>query len=126
MTDPAASAPRFTVYLHAELERELCSTAIFPECDLEKLYGELPQLHPVEAKSRQRKHRLPKRPRVFRGHFDCSNSGFTYLQIGNRLHIVEFWLDRRLLRKRGRPPMDVVIGKLPKSLGRHGKERSMP
>lgn len=115
MTDPIAAVSRFTVYIHAELEQQLRTTAIFPELDLENLYQELPKLHPVEPKPRQRKHRLPKRPPVFRGHFDCSNSGFTYLQIGNGLHVVEFWFDGRLLRKRGRPPVDVVIGRVPTS-----------
>lgn len=115
MTEPSPSAPPFDVYIHAELEQQLRSTAIFPEYDLENLCRELPYLHPSKPKPRQRKHRLPKRPRAFRGHFDCSNSGFTYLQIGNRLHIVEFWIDGRLLRKRGRPPVDVVIGIPPMS-----------
>lgn len=112
MTNTSTPSPRFTVYLHARLEEQLRDLALFPDFDVECLLDELPKLHPVDPEPRLRKDRLPRRPRVFRGNFYGSNSGFTYLQIGDRLHIVEFWFDGKLIPFRGVPAkMDVELGK---------------
>lgn len=123
MTKSSTPIPRFTVYLHPKLEEQFRDLAFFPESELEHLYHDLPRLHPTEPEPRLRKNRLPRRPRVFRGNFYSSNSGFTYLQIGDRLHIVEFWLDSKLIPFKGVPArMDVEIGKPP--VKRRARRRS--
>jgi hypothetical protein len=111
MTNDTDTIPRFTVYMHPLLERELDRKySLINEMNREALYDELPRQHPIEPDRRLRR-RLSKQTRVFRGWFHMSNSGFTYVQAGDRLHVVEFWFDGNLLDKRRRPAVDVVIGR---------------
>ena len=102
------SNTKFTVLMHPTLVDELDEG--FSPMDglvaIDEMFGELPQLHQALAPKR-----LSKRPRrtlkVYRGCYDWYSSlGFSYVQIGTTLHVLELWYDNNPNLDK----MDVILG----------------
>jgi hypothetical protein len=100
------SDTRFTVLMHRTLVDELDEG--FSPMDglvaIDQMFGELPLLHPSVAAKRPGK-RAGRRLKLYRGNFDWYNSlGFSYVQIGTTLHVLELWYDENPRE------VDVVLG----------------
>src|SRR5262249_52880126 len=85
----------FTVMMHPTLVDELDEG--FSPMDglvaIDQMFGELPLLHQALAHKRLRKRRH-RRLTVYRGCYDWYKSlGFSYVQIGTTLHVLELWYD---------------------------------
>ena len=85
----------FTVMMHPELVDELDEG--FSPMDglvaIDEMFSELPLLHVGLAPKRLRK-RSARKLKVHRGCFDWYKSlGFSYVQIGTTLHVLELWYD---------------------------------
>ena len=115
MTQSPTTAPKapakgqsFTVMMHPTLVDELDEG--FSPMDglvaIDEMYCELPLLHSRLAAKRPRK-QTARKLRVYRGRYHWYNSlGFSYVQIGTTLHVLELWYD-------GNPHLshvDVVLG----------------
>jgi hypothetical protein len=98
----------FTVVMHPTLVDELDEG--FSPMDgilaIDEMFGELPLLHAGLAPKRLRK-RTARKLRVYRGCYDWYNSlGFSYIQIGTTLHVLELWYDE----SPNLSQVDVVLG----------------
>ena len=98
----------FTVVMHPTLVDELDEG--FSPMDgilaIDEMFGELPLLHAGLAPKRLRK-RTARKLRVYRGCYDWYKSlGFSYVQIGTALHVLELWYDE----SPNLSQVDVVLG----------------
>ena len=98
----------FTVMMHPTLVDELDEG--FSPMDgilaIDEMFGELPLLHAGLAPKRLRK-RTARKLRVYRGCYDWYKSlGFSYVQIGTTLHVLELWFDANPDLSQ----MDIVLG----------------
>jgi hypothetical protein len=98
----------FTVSMHPTLVDELDEG--FSPMDglvaVGEMFGELPLLHRAFAPKRLRK-RAGRTLRVYRGCYDWYQSlGFSYVQIGTTLHVLELWYDDNP----NVAAMDVILG----------------
>jgi hypothetical protein len=109
-TAPKATAKSqpFTVMMHPTLVDELDEG--FSPMDglvaIDQMFSELPLLHAGSASKRLRK-KTARKLRVYRGCYDWyKNLGFSYIQIGTTLHVLELWYDEspNLIQ------LDVVLG----------------
>jgi hypothetical protein len=88
-----ASGQSFTVMMHTTLVDELDYG--FSPLDgiaaIDEMFSELPLLHRALAPARPRK-RAGRKLKVYRGCYDWYQSlGFSYVQIGMTLHVLELW-----------------------------------
>ncbi len=97
LSNPASchSGKTFTVSMHPDLVDELDEG--FSPMDgavaIDQIFNELPLLHRALAPKRLRK-RAGRKLKVYRGCYDWYNSlGFSYVQIGTTLHVLELWFD---------------------------------
>ena len=99
---------KFDVLMHPTLVDELDEG--FSPMDglvaIDEMFSELPLLHRVLAPKRPRK-RAGRRLKVYRGCYDWYTSlGFTYVQIGTTLHVLELWYEQNPDRSK----VDVILG----------------
>jgi hypothetical protein len=102
------SDTKFTVLMHPSLVDQLDEG--FSPMDglvaIDQMFGELPLLHQALAPKRLRK-RAGRRLRVYRGCYDWYSSlGFSYVQIGTTLHVLDLWYAENLTRGK----VDVILG----------------
>lgn len=105
---PTTSDRTFTVLMHRDLVDELDER--FSPLDgilaIDEIFGELPLLHRTLAPMRLRR-RAGRKLKVYRGCYDWYKSlGFSYVQIGTTLHVLELWY-------REHPDlceMDIILG----------------
>jgi hypothetical protein len=102
------SDTQFTVSMHPTLVDELDEG--FSPMDgivaIDEMFTELPMLHRPLAPKRFRK-RAGRKLKVYLGCYDWyKNLGFSYVQIGTTLHVLELWYDTdpKLAS------MDVILG----------------
>src|SRR6516225_6686508 len=86
----------FTFMMHPTLVDELDEG--FSPMDgivaIDEMFSELPLLHRASAPRRLRK-RAARTLKVYRGCYDWYKSlGFSYVQIGTTLHVLELWYDQ--------------------------------
>jgi hypothetical protein len=98
----------FTVMMHPTLVDELDEG--FSPMDglvaIDQMFSELPLLHAGVAPKRLCKRTAPKL-KVYRGCYDWYKSlGFSYVQIGTTLHVLELWYDE--IPNLGQ--VDVILG----------------
>ena len=98
----------FTVMMHPTLVDELDEG--FSPMDgivaIDQMFSELPLLHEGVAPKRLRK-RATRKLKVYRGCYDWYKSlGFSYVQIGTTLHVLELWDDENPNLSQ----VDVVLG----------------
>ena len=73
---------------------------------IDEMFSELPLLHQALAPKRSRK-RAGRWLKVYRGCYDWYTSlGFSYVQIGITLHVLDLWFDENLNRNE----VDVTLG----------------
>ena len=101
-------ATKFTVSMHRKLVDELDEG--FSPLDgviaIDEMFGELPLLHQALAPKRLRR-RAGRWLKVYRGCYDWYSSlGFSYVQIGTTLHVLELWYAENPTRLK----MDVILG----------------
>ena len=99
-----------TVKMHHDLVEQL--DQCFSPADgieaIDQVFIDLPIAHqalPARRGGRGRGRTLPR----YRGRFGWFDLGFTYVQIGIELHVVELWHDDRWNKPRRRE-VDVVLG----------------
>ncbi len=85
------STTPFKVYMHRELVDELDYG--FSPMDgiqaINDIFVGLPLVHPSPAR---KQHRTPKKLRVYTGRFKWyPELAFTYIQLGDQLHVLELW-----------------------------------
>jgi hypothetical protein len=102
------SDTKFTVSMHPTLVDELDEP--FSPMDglvaIDEIFSELPLLHARLGPNRLRK-RVPRKLKVYRGcYYWYSNLGFSYVQIGTTLHVLDLWYDENL----NLTEMDVILG----------------
>jgi hypothetical protein len=102
------SDTKFTVSMRSKLVDELDEG--FSPMDglvaIEEMFSELPLLHEALAPKRLCK-RAGRRLKVYRGTYYWYGSlGFSYVQIGSTLHVLELWYDDNLKREE----VDVILG----------------
>ncbi len=90
---PTTSGTAFTVSMHRQLVDDLDEG--FSPLDgvvaIDEMFSELPLLHRALAPLRLRK-RAGRKLKVYRGCYDWYKSlGFSYVQIGTTLHVLELW-----------------------------------
>ena len=109
-TAPKATAKSqsFTVMMHPTLVDELDEG--FSPMDgivaIDEMFSELPLLHAGVAPKRLRK-RTTRKLKVYRGCYDWYKSlGFSYVQIGTTLYVLELWYDENPNLSQ----VDVVLG----------------
>ncbi len=78
---------------------------------INQIYLELPQLHPAAASELGRK-RPSRTLKVYRGRYDWFDLGFSYVQLGRELHVLELWNDTDW-NDPHRLEVDVVLGRGP-------------
>ncbi len=104
------SDTEFTVFMHPKLVDELDET--FSPIDgiiaIDQMFLELPRLHLGTLPKRPRS-RVGRNLKIFRGCYHWYDLGFSYIQIGNALHVVELWHDYDS-GKPNRTDIDVVLG----------------
>ncbi len=104
------SDTKFTVFMHHDLVNKLDET--FSPVDgivaIDQMFIELPRLHLGTLPKRPR-NRVGRNLKVFRGNYHWFDLGFSYVQVGNALHVVELWRDYDW-RKPNRTDIDVVLG----------------
>jgi hypothetical protein len=98
----------FTVSMHPDLVDELDEG--FSPMDgivsIDEMFNELPLLHRALAPTRLRK-RAGRKLQVYRGCYHWYRSlGFSYVQIGMTLHVLELWYNEN----RNLDDMDVILG----------------
>lgn len=98
----------FTVSMHPNLVDELDDG--FSPMDglvsIDEMFNELPLLHRALAPSRRRK-RAGRKLKVYRGCYDWyQNLGFSYVQIGTTLHVLELWYDDNPKANK----VDIILG----------------
>lgn len=103
----AMSKP-FTVMMHPTLVDDLDEG--FSPMDglvaIDEMFSELPLLHAGLAPKRLRK-RATRKLKVYQGCYDWYNSlGFSYVQIGTTLHVLDLWYDEDI----NLSEMDVILG----------------
>ncbi len=86
---------QYTVYMHPDLVDELDEG--FSPTDglvaINDLFTGLPLQH-RSNESKRKRWRAPKRLRVYRGRFTWYRKlGFSYVEIGTQLHVIELWFD---------------------------------
>jgi hypothetical protein len=100
----------FIVHIHFQLAARLNDefSVIHGEPALRELRDQLPKLHPTRSRKADVR---PRRRfiRVYYGRFNWQNTGFSYIQVGNTLAIIDLWLDREFIAKRRRKHIDCVI-----------------
>lgn len=86
------SMDAFTVKIHFDLENELdeCFSPGDGIAAIGQLHGELPRLHRSRTKRRSRG---VKRIHLYRGRYAWFDLGFSYVQVGNVLYVIEIWHD---------------------------------
>lgn len=103
------SQPRtFTVMMHRQLVDDLDEG--FSPTDgivaIDQMFGELPLLHQALAPKRLRR-RAGRKLKVYCGCYDWYKSlGFSYVQIGTTLHVLDLWYDEIPNLNQ----MDVILG----------------
>lgn len=95
----------FEVRMHHELVNELDYG--FSPMDglaaINDIFVGLPLVHPSPARKQRR---TPKRLRLYTGRFKWyPRLGFSYVQLGNELHVIELWYEEHPERR----PVDVVL-----------------
>ena len=98
----------FTVSMHPDLVDELDEG--FSPMDgivsIDEMFNELPLLHRALAPTRLRK-RAGRKLKVYRGCYHWyRNLGFSYVQIGTTLHVLELWYDENPNLNK----VDVILG----------------
>lgn len=100
--------PTFTVMMHRQLVDALDEG--FSPMDgivaIDQMFGELPLLHQALAPKCLRR-RAGRKLKVYRGCYDWYKSlGFSYVQIGTTLHVLDLWYDETPKLSE----MDVILG----------------
>ena len=99
------SDSKLTVSMHHDLVNELDEW--FSPMDgiiaIDQIFLELPQLHPAIAPRRPHK-RASRTLKVYRGRYHWYELGFSYVQIGDTLHVLDLW------NWDNRADVDVVLG----------------
>ena len=103
------SDTKFTVSMHPTLVDELDEG--FGPLDglvaIDEMFGELPLLHQALVPMRLRQG-SGRKLKFFRGCYDWyPGVGFSYVQIGNTLHVLELWYDENQDCRE----MDVILGR---------------
>jgi hypothetical protein len=98
----------YTVMMHPTLVDELDEG--FSPMDglvaIDEMFSELPLLHRALAPMRLRK-RTGRKLKVYRGCYDWYQElGFSYVQIGTTLHVLDLWFDENPNLSK----MDVILG----------------
>jgi hypothetical protein len=78
--------------MHHDLVNELdeCFSPVDGIIAIDQMFVELPQLHQAIAPKRPQK-RAGRTLKVYRGRFDWYPLGFSYVQTGTTLHVLELW-----------------------------------
>ncbi len=99
------SSTKLTVSMHDTLVNELdeCFSPMDGIIAIDQMFLELPQLHPAIAPRRPQK-RARRTLKVYRGRYHWYPLGFSYVQIGTTLHVLELW------NWDNRADVDVVLG----------------
>lgn len=99
----------FQVILASEIEDHLdrCFSPLDGIVAIDQITLELPLLHPRPVTELRR--RLSRRLNVFHGRYDWYPLGFSYVQIGHELHILDLWEVEEKRRWFG-PRFAVVLG----------------
>jgi hypothetical protein len=107
------SDTKFTVFMHDTLVDSLDEgfSAGDSFAAIDQIFNELPQLHPAPVAKRSR-NRAGRKLKVYRGRYDWYDLGFSYVQIGKRLHVLELWHDADYYDP-NRTEVDVVLGREP-------------
>lgn len=96
----------FKVFMHRDLVDELDEG--FSPMDglvaIRQIFGELPRHH-VEIASKRPRSQMGRSLRVYRGRYSWYPLGFSYVQIGKTLHVLQFWNDD----ESSRSTIDVVL-----------------
>lgn len=104
MTTQSTTSP-FTIIIHPDLANELDEH--FSPGDgitaIEELYLELPKLHAPAKRNRTKRH-----TRLYRACYGWADLGFSYVQCGNQLHVLELWTYHS--DELAQRPVDVVLG----------------
>jgi hypothetical protein len=104
---------KFTVFMHPTLVDQLDEG--FSPMDgiiaIDQIFLELPRLHPAPVPKRSQ-NRAGRRLKVYRGRYHWYDLGFSYVQIGTTLHVLELWHDADY-RNSNRTEVDVVLGQGP-------------
>jgi hypothetical protein len=113
LRDPRKGAPTmsdttFTISMHPTFVDELDKG--FGPTDglvaIDEMFSELPLLHPALAPKRLR-NRAGLNLKVYRGCYDWyDNVGFSYVQIGTTLHVLELWYNENP----NLSEVDVILG----------------
>jgi len=104
---------RLKVFMHADLVDEL-DESLSPMDGLvaiEQIFSELPRRHAANGRPRSIR-RDARRIPIFRGRYQWVDIGFSYVQIGDSLHVIELWHDADS-RTPNRPDVDVVLQDMP-------------
>ncbi len=102
------SNTKFTVSMHPTLVDDLDEG--FSPMDglvaIDQMFSELPLLHQALASKRRRKW-CGRTLKVYRGCYDWYLSfGFSYVQIGNTLHVLKLWYNETP----NRSDVDIILG----------------
>jgi len=111
------SAPTFTVSMHTKLVDEL-DEQLSPFdgiVAIDEIFLQLPIIHEQRHGSRVTRRRR-KWLKLHRGRFGWVDIGFSYVQIGKQLHVVELWTDEDWSRP-NRSEVDCVLGTRTESRG---------
>jgi hypothetical protein len=101
------------VFMHSTLVDEL-DESLSPMDGLvaiEQVFGQLPRLHAAKA-SKRRLRRGARRIPIYRSRFGWVDLGFTYVQVGQVLHVIDLWHDSDWMRP-DRRDVDFVLNDLP-------------
>src|SRR5580704_8389441 len=97
------------VFMHRDLVDELDEG--FSPMDgliaIGQMFNELPRRHAAIAPKRPRR-QAGRKLRVYCGRYDWYPLGFSYVQIGNALHVLELWIDDET-DKPNRRQIDVIL-----------------
>ena len=102
----------FTVIMDMSVEDLLDSLFNAPMdaiCAIDQINMELPKLHKPERPSLWRPFRKNSL-RLYRGRFEWADVGFTYVQFGTALHIMDAWIDYDHGSRSRRNEVDCVFG----------------
>ena len=101
------------VFMHSTLVDELdeCLSPMDGLVAIEQVFGQLPQLHAGNASKRRLRPDARRIP-IYRGRFGWVDLGFTYVQVGQALHVIDLWTDADW-RKPTRREVDVVLDAIP-------------
>lgn len=106
----ASTDQKFKVVMHPDMVNELdeCFSPMDGIQAIGEIFGDLPRVH-RNTTARNKRHVGRRVFRIFTGRFNWFPIGFTYVQIGNLLRVLEFWYDEDYHGNRIQE-LDSVIG----------------